>query len=43
MSDLMKQRYIEPDCRIIDLRQEAALLTGSTEPFPIDPFDPEFD
>ena len=34
--------YIKPACRIIDLRLEADLLTGSTEPIPIDPFDPEF-
>lgn len=34
--------YTKPACRIVDLRLEASLLTGSTEPIPIDPFDPEF-
>ena len=34
--------YTKPACRIIDLRLEADLLTGSTEPIPIDPYDPEF-
>jgi hypothetical protein len=34
--------YEAPACRILDLRMEAALLTGSTEELPIDPFDPEF-
>ena len=35
--------YVAPSCRIFDLRVEAALLIGSTEPIPNDPFDPEFD
>ena len=35
--------YDPPTCRIILLQEEQALLTGSTEPLPIDPFDPEFD
>ena len=35
--------YEKPQCRVRDLALEAALLTGSTEPIPIDPFDPEFD
>ena len=34
--------YRKPECRIIDLCPEAALLTGSTETMPVDPFDPEF-
>ena len=36
------EHYTKTACRIIDLRLEAALLAGSTEPIPIDPFDPEF-
>lgn len=35
--------YETPLCREVDLHLEASLLTGSTEPYPIDPFDPEFD
>ena len=37
--------YETPACRVRELDLEAALLTGagSTEPIPIDPFDPEFD
>jgi hypothetical protein len=35
--------YEIPACRVRDLALEAALLTGSTEPFPIDPYDPDFD
>jgi hypothetical protein len=35
--------YMPPLCRIILLDVEKALLTGSTETIPIDPFDPEFD
>jgi hypothetical protein len=34
--------YEKPLCRQVDLHMEAALLTGSTEEYPIDPFDPEF-
>lgn len=36
------EAYEKPTCRQVDLHLEAALLTGSTEEFPIDPFDPEF-
>ena len=35
--------YVAPSCRFFDLRIETSLLTASTEPIPIDPFDPEFD
>ena len=35
--------YETPACRVRDLALETALLTGSTELYPIDPFDPEFD
>ena len=35
--------YEKPECRVSRLDLETALLTGSTDPFPIDPFDPEFD
>ena len=35
--------YEAPECRVRDLVLEAALLTGSTEPIPIDPYDPDFD
>lgn len=35
--------YIRPLCREVLLSQETALLTGSTEEYPIDPFDPDFD
>lgn len=35
--------YDPPECRVRDLALEASLLYGSTEPYPIDPFDPEFD
>jgi hypothetical protein len=34
--------YEKPICRQVDLHMEAAFLTGSTEEYPIDPFDPEF-
>ena len=35
--------YEKPACRVRELDLEAARLTGTgtTEPFPIDPFDPE--
>lgn len=39
----MMKTYEAPECRVRDLALEAALLTGSTEPFPIDPYNPEFD
>ena len=35
--------YEKPECRVSGVEFEAALLTGSTEPYPIDPTDPEFD
>ena len=35
--------YEKPQCRVRDLELESALLTGSTEPYPFDPYDPEFD
>ena len=38
----MMKDYIAPAIRVLELRTEAALLTGSTEEYPIDPFDPEF-
>ena len=36
-------RYEKPVCRVSGLEIETALLTGSTDPYPIDPTDPEFD
>jgi hypothetical protein len=36
------ETYSKPECRLIDLRLETTLLTGSTETIPIDPFDPGF-
>ena len=35
--------YDKPACRVRELDLEAGLLTGSTEAYPIDPYDPEFD
>ena len=35
--------YETPACRARDLDLERGLLTGSTEEYPVDPFDPEFD
>ena len=35
--------YETPSARVRDLDLETGLLTGSTEPYPIDPFDPELD
>ena len=35
--------YEKPECRVSMLVLEAALLTGSSDPYPIDPTDPEFD
>ena len=35
--------YQTPLCRIVDWDMEQGFLTGSTESYPIDPFDPEFD
>ena len=34
--------YLPPLCRSVDIAQEKALLTGSTETYPVDPFDPDF-
>ena len=34
--------YQKPESRVSEVTYEAALLTGSTEPIPIDPFDPDF-
>ena len=41
METLLK--YEKPTCLVRELDLEAALLTGTTEPYPIDPTDPEFD
>lgn len=35
--------YEAPSCRVRDLDLEVALLTATNEPYPVDPFDPEFD
>ena len=35
--------YEKPESRVRDLDLETDLLTGSNEPYPIDPYDPEFD
>ena len=40
--DKMKE-YVTPSVRTVPVRREGALLTASTEPIPIDPFDPEFE
>ena len=37
------RKYDKPESRVSEVSFEAALLTGSTEPLPIDPFDPELD
>ena len=39
----MRRDYEKPESRVSEVAVEAALLTGSTDPLPIDPFDPEFD
>jgi hypothetical protein len=39
----LKQQYVHPSCRIVPVRLENALLTASTDPLPVDPFDPELD
>ena len=41
MEKLLK--YEKPECRVRELDLEAALLTGTTEPYPIEPTDPGFD
>ena len=33
--------YQKPECRVSKVDYVAALLTGSTDPLPIDPFDPD--
>ena len=38
-----RRKYDRPESRVSEVSFEAALLTGSTEPLPIDPFDPELD
>ena len=38
-----RRKYERPESRVGEVSYEAALLTGSTDPLPIDPFDPEFD
>ena len=38
-----RRDYEKPESRVGEVSFEAALLTGSTEPLPIDPFDPELD
>ena len=35
--------YEAPLCRVRDLNLEAGLLTATNEPYPVDPFVPEFD
>ena len=40
---IIMKTYEAPLCLVRDLALEAALLTGSTEPIPIDPYDPDFD
>ena len=41
MKDLLT--YEKPECRVSGLDLETALLTGSSETYPIDPTDPGFD
>ena len=41
MKDLLT--YEKPVCRVSGMAIETALLTGSSDPYPIDPTDPEFD
>ncbi len=40
---MVRGDYTAPSCRVRELDLEAGLLTGSTEPLPVDPFDPELD
>lgn len=40
---MMMRPYEKPEVRVRDLMWEAAILSGTTEPYPIDPFDPDFD
>ena len=39
----MLPTYEKPECRVSRLVLETALLTGSSDTYPIDPTDPEFD
>ena len=43
MHDRRPEPYRSPACRQVNIGLETFLLTGSTELFPIDPFDPDFD
>ena len=38
-----RRKYEKPESRVREMALEVVLLTGSTEPMPIDPIDPEFD
>lgn len=38
-----ERQYEKPSCRVRELDLEEALLTGSNESYPVDPFDPDFD
>ena len=38
----IRRTYQKPESRVSEVTYGAALLTGSTEPIPIDPFDPDF-
>ena len=40
---MVRGDYTALSCRVRELDLEAGLLTGSTEPIPVDPFDPELD
>lgn len=35
--------YMSPSIRIVPIRMEDSFLTASTEPIPVEPFDPEFE
>lgn len=35
--------YVTPSIRMIPIRVEDSFLTASTEPIPVEPFDPEFE
>lgn len=35
--------YMAPSIRSVPVRIEDAFLTASTEPIPVEPFDPEFE
>ena len=37
------KEYEKPSSRVRELDLEEALLTGSNESYPVDPYDPEFD